>query len=194
MKLNFTVQYLVGGNFVEQPTFTYKNTTDKGDDFMTEQKQTIEEQKVLPFKYDAGWTGVPNAIFELYSFHPKFTGATLRVYLYLLHRFNHTEGYAWPTQDQIADALCVSRSTVVTAISTLKELDLILVNRNPTYDNDVYFFKRPITNRTAFDHRFPDALAKRIKHERSRLADIQQRHERKQAFEKIQAAAKDGLL
>nr|WP_232900785.1 helix-turn-helix domain-containing protein [Lysinibacillus fusiformis] len=108
---------------------------------MEEQNQTIDEQKVLPFKYDAGWTGVPNAIFELYSFHPKFTGATLRVYLYLLHRFNHTEGYAWPTQDQIADALCVSRSTVVTAISTLKELDLILVKRNPTYDNDVYFFK-----------------------------------------------------
>lgn len=156
--------------------------------------QTIEVQEVLPFKYDAGWTGVPNSIFEIYSFHPKFTGATMLVYLFLLHRHNHKEGYAWPTHDQIADAVCVSRTTVGSSIRALKEFELILVERNPTHGNDVYFFKRPISDRSKFERKFPEALAKRIKHEQSRLLDIQQRHERKEAFEARRRAAKQGLL
>ncbi|QSB09310.1 helix-turn-helix domain-containing protein [Lysinibacillus fusiformis] len=164
---------------------------------MTEKTEAPKElvvQKALPFKYDAGWTGVPNTIFETYSFHPKFTGSTMLVYLYLLLRHNHNEGYAWPTHDQIADAICISRTTVGSAIRALKELDLIIVERNPTHGNDVYFFKRPIDDRSTFERKFPEALEKRIKHEQSRLLDIQQRHERKEEFEAKRRAAKQGLL
>ncbi len=164
---------------------------------MTENTEAPKElviQKALPFKYDAGWTGVPNTIFETYSFHPKFTGSTMLVYLYLLLRHNHNEGYAWPTHDQIADAICISRTTVGSAIRALKELDLIIVERNPTHGNDVYFFKRPIDDRSTFERKFPEALEKRIKHEQSRLLDIQQRHERKEEFEAKRRAAKQGLL
>lgn len=160
----------------------------------TEVSKELVVQKALPFRYDAGWTGVPNTIFETYSFHPKFTGSTMLVYLYLLLRHNHTEGYAWPTHDQIADAICISRTTVGSAIRALKELDLIIVERNPTHGNDVYFFKRPIDDRSTFERKFPEALEKRIKHEQSRLLDIQQRHERKEEFEAKRRAAKQGLL
>ncbi len=160
----------------------------------TEAPKELVVQKALPFKYDAGWTGVPNTIFETYSFHPKFTGSTMLVYLYLLLRYNHNEGYAWPTHDQIADAICISRTTVGSAIRALKELDLIIVERNPTHGNDVYFFKRPIDDRSTFERKFPEALEKRIKHEQSRLLDIQQRHERKEEFEAKRRAAKRGLL
>lgn len=160
----------------------------------TEAPKELVVQKALPFKYDAGWTGVPNTIFETYSFHPKFTGSTMLVYLYLLLRHNHNEGYAWPTHDQIADAICISRTTVGSAIRALKELDLIIVERNPTHGNDVYFFKRPIDDRSTFERKFPEALEKRIKHEQSRLLDIQQRHERKEEFEAKRRAAKQGLL
>ncbi|MGE7748840.1 helix-turn-helix domain-containing protein [Lysinibacillus fusiformis] len=118
---------------------------------MTEQKQTIEAQTALPYKYDGGWTGIPNAIFEIYAFHPKYTPACTNVYLFLLHRHNKRYGYAFPTQDQIADALCTSRSTVSTAIGTLKRLGLIDVERHPDHDNVVYFFKRPIDNRQSFE-------------------------------------------
>lgn len=160
----------------------------------TEAPKELVVQKALPYKYDAGWTGVPNTIFETYSFHPKFTGSTMLVYLYLLLRHNHNEGYAWPTHDQIADAICISRTTVGSAIRALKELDLIIVERNPTHGNDVYFFKRPIDDRSTFERKFPEALEKRIKHEQSRLLDIQQRHERKEEFEAKRRAAKQGLL
>lgn len=161
---------------------------------MTEQKQTIEAQTALPYKYDAGWTGIPNAIFEIYAFHPKYTPACTNVYLFLLHRHNKRYGYAFPTQDQIADALCMSRSTVSTAIGTLKHLGLIEVERHPDHDNVVYFFKRPIDNRLSFEIRFPDAKTKRLKHEASREQDKQKRHDRQSQFREKQAAAKAGLL
>ncbi len=162
---------------------------------MTEQTtQTNDVQKALPYKYDAGWTGIPNAIFELYAFHPKYTATCTSVYLFLLHRHNSKYGYAFPTQDQIADALCLSRSAVNTAISTLKFLVLIDAERNPDHDNVVYFLKRPIDNRLSFEIRFPEAKTRRLKHEASREQDKQKRHKRQTEFREKQAAAKAGLL
>ena len=67
----------------------------------------------------------------------------------------------------------MSRSTVSTAIGTLKHLGLIEVERHPDHDNVVYFFKRPIDNRLSFEIRFPDAKTKRLKHEASREQDKQ---------------------
>lgn len=165
---------------------------------MTEIKTNVEEvkeiQKALPFQYDAGWTGVPNTIFENYSFHPKFTGACLRVYMFLLHRYNQRYGYAYPTQDQIADGICLSRSRVSTTIKVLRELELIDIMRNPDHDNDVYFLKRPIADRATFESRFPEALDKRIKHEETRKKDRQQRHDKKVEFDAKREAARRGLL
>lgn len=159
---------------------------------MTEKKAV---QKALPFKdYDGGWTGVPNAIFELYSFHKKFTGACLRVYLYLLHRHNQKEGYAWPTQDQMADDLCLNRRTVRTAIKSLKELDLIEVVRNPEYSNDVYFLKRPISDRHLFEQKFPEAKERREKHEEARELDKKERYEARAEFERKRELARKGQL
>ncbi|MCY9547305.1 helix-turn-helix domain-containing protein [Lysinibacillus xylanilyticus] len=139
-------------------------------------------QSVLPFKYDSGWTGIPNAIFEIYSFHPKFTASCLKVYIFLLHRYNISLGYAFPTHDQIADTLGLNRITVVRAIKALKELDLIVVDKSHTCDNDVYYFKSPLTERNAFEQRFPEAIYKRIEHKKTRLKDAQTRHERKVDF------------
>lgn len=166
---------------------------------MTEVKTNVSEakevQNALPWpQYNAGWTGVPNTIFENYSFHPKFTGACLRVYMFLLHRYNQRYGYAYPTQDQMADDLCLSRSAVKTAIKSLKELELIETERNPDHSNDVYFLKRPIANRTTFELKFPEAKAKRIRHEESREKDKRERHETKAAFEAKRKLAREGLL
>lgn len=164
---------------------------------MTNEKQVIgekEQAKALPFKYDAGWTAMPNALFEIYTFHPKFTAACTNVYLFLLHRHNVKYGYAFPTQDQIADALCISRSTVNTAIGTLKALELIDVERHPDHDNVVYFLKRPIDNIMTFEMRFPEAKINRLRHEESRERDKQKRHDRQSQFREKQAAAKAGLL
>ena len=164
---------------------------------MTKEKlvnEVKEQAKALPFKYDAGWTAVPNAIFEIYPFHPKFTAACTNIYLFLLHRHNAKYGYAFPTQDQIADALCISRSTVNTSIRTLKSLGLIDVERHPDHDNVVYFMKRPIDNILTFELKFPEAKANRLKHEASRESDKQKRHDRQSQFREKQAAAKAGIL
>jgi len=147
--------------------------------------ETISKKhEALPFKYEAGWSGIPNAIFELYSFHPKFTASCLMVYIFLIHRYNASIGYAYPTHDQMADALGLSRLTIIKSIKALKELDLIIVDKISTYDNAVYFFKAPLSERSIFEDRFPEAIDKRLKHEKTRLNDSNTRHERKENFKK----------
>ena len=143
---------------------------------------TKPKQKALPFKNDRGFTGLPNEIFDIYVSHPKFNGNCVLVYMYLLLRFNETEGYAWPTQDQIADATFLSRRQVIRIISVLESVGLIRTLYNANYGNNVYVPLKPISSREVFEATFPDAIEKRMKFDASRKADKEPREKRQGDF------------
>lgn len=127
----------------------------------------------LPFEVTRGFTAVPKAVLYEYFAHPDFKLTTLAVYLLLIDYYNENAGgegigYAFPTHDQIAQKLLLSRRSVRNAIGTLKTLGLINVHRNPIGNNDVYTFNRPIESPTLFDEKFPQA----IEHRKKRLEAI----------------------
>lgn len=146
---------------------------------MTEIKKT---QKALPFKNKLGFTALPNEIFNIYASHPKFNGNCVMVYMYLLHQFSEEQGYAWPTQDQIADATFISRRQVVRVISVLESIGLIKTLANSDYGNNVYVPLKPISSREAFEATFPEAIENRAKFEATRALDKAPRKKRQAEF------------
>lgn len=139
-------------------------------------------QKALPIKNKLGFTALPNEIFDIYVSHPKFNGNCVLVYTYLLNRYNVDEGYAWPTQDQIADATFISRTSVNTYIKTLETVGLIRTVYNGDYGNNVYIPLKPISSRAEFEQTFPVAVQHREKFEASRHRDMDKRGERQRDF------------
>lgn len=139
-------------------------------------------QKALPFKNKLGFTALPNEIFGIYVSHPKFNGNCVLVYMFLLHRYNESEKYAWPTQDQIADATFISRRSVGSILKTLEELELIRKIYNADYGNHAYVPLKPISTREEFEVKFPAAIEKRVKFEASREEDKAERGKRKADF------------
>ena len=147
---------------------------------MTEQSKKV--QKALPFKNMLGFTALPNEIFDIYVSHPKFNGNCVLVYMYLLHHFNEEQGYAWPTQDQIADATFISRRQVNRVIAVLESVGLIRTLYNGDYGNNVYIPLKPISSREMFEATFPDAIENRAKFEAARDADKEPRKKRQTDF------------
>lgn len=147
---------------------------------MTEQSKKV--QKALPFKNKLGFTALPNEIFDIYVSHPKFNGNCVLVYMYLLHQFNEEEGYAWPTQDQIADATFISRRQLNRIIPVLESVGLIRKLYNADYSNNVYVPLKPISSREMFEATFPDAIENRAKFEAARDADKEPRKKRQTDF------------
>lgn len=146
---------------------------------MTETKRV---QKALPFKNKLGFTGLPNEIFNIYVSHPKFNGNCVLVYMYLLHQYNEEQGYAWPTQDQIADSTFLSRRQVIRIISVLETVGLIKTLYNADYGNNAYVPLKPISSQEVFEATFPEATENRIKVEASRMADKEPRKKRQADF------------
>lgn len=112
---------------------------------MTEIRSQIEEtqpieQKAVPFPVKRGWTGVPNAIFKVYSKHPDVNLRAVQVYGYLLMNHNDEFGYAYPSQVKIAIDLGVSRDTIVKAIASLLKVGLIEVEFSSKFNGNQYFF------------------------------------------------------
>ncbi|OMC80921.1 helix-turn-helix domain-containing protein [Viridibacillus sp. FSL H8-0123] len=147
---------------------------------------TITDEKkkaqVLPFKVAKGFAALPKSVLYMYSGHPEVKPATLSVYALLLDYHDEKLGYAFPTQDQIADALFISRSTVSAAITTLKRLELINTHENPRFGNLVYTFIRPIELLQTFEEKFPEAKTYREEKEAARKRDIEGRHKRQEEF------------
>lgn len=141
----------------------------------------------LPFEVTKGFTAVPNVVFYEYLAHPDFKLTTLLVYVLLIDYYNENAGgegvsYAYPTHDQIAKKLLMSRKTVRTAIGTLKQLGLINVHHNPIGNNDVYTFNRPIESAVLFDERFPQAVEYRKKRHKAIERDSDSRQNRQAKF------------
>lgn len=148
---------------------------------MTEQSKK-QVQKALPFKNKVGFTGLPNEIFDIYVSHPKFTGNCVLVYMYLLHKYNGEQGYAWPTQDQIADATFLSRRQVIRIISVLESVGLIRTLYNSDYGNNAYVPLKPISSLDVFEATFPEAIENRAKFEAARVTDKEPRKKRQTDF------------
>lgn len=139
-------------------------------------------QKALPFKNKLGFTALPNEIFHIYVSHPKFNGNCVLVYMCLLDHYNEKEKYAWPTQDQIADATFISRKSVRKLLKTLEEVELIRRLYNADYGNHAYIPLKPVSTREEFEAKFPLAVEKRRKFEESREADKADRGKRQADF------------
>jgi hypothetical protein len=113
----------------------------------------------LPFEIKTGFVAVPNAVFAHYSFYPGFNGTVLRVYAFLLKNYNANFGYAFPTQDQAAQALAMSDKTFRKSVGVLKDVALVRVEQNKPYNNNVYYFDAPIEVEADFFARFPEAVS-----------------------------------
>lgn len=150
---------------------------------MTMTDATKTTNKALPFKNAIGYTAMPNEVLKIFVGHPKFDGKCVLVYLYLLDKYNANFKYAFPTQDQIADETFISRQSVIRALAVLEELNLIQAIYNTDYGNNVYVFKKPITNREEFEQQFPEVVDYRLKFEASRTKDKEKRHERKADYQ-----------
>lgn len=144
-------------------------------------------QKALPFKNKLGFTALPNEIFDIYVSHPKFNGNCVLVYMCLLDHYNETEKYAWPTQDQIADATFISRKSVGRLLKTLEEVELIRKLYNADYGNHAYIPLKPVSTREEFEAKFPVAVENRRKFEESREKDKCERDKRQEDFRALVA-------
>src|SRR5690554_3945324 len=88
------------------------------------------EATALPFEVTRGFTAMPNAVSDYYTMHPRFTGATERLYLFLLRMYNRKKGYAYPGYKAIKEHTKIgSDETVANAIKSLEHLGLIRVEQ-----------------------------------------------------------------
>ncbi|MFB5932982.1 helix-turn-helix domain-containing protein [Peribacillus frigoritolerans] len=146
--------------------------------------------KALPFDTKTGFAAMPSAIYTIYTMHPKVQKTSaIAVYGYLIMRYNAEYGYAFPSLTDIAQTLHLSDSTTQRAIKALKELELIKVERNPEFNNNVYYLLKPIESYEEFIAKFPEVKEAEEKHV-EKWDKIN--GSRKEAKEKHQAKAKKG--
>lgn len=116
-----------------------------------------KQSTALPFETKTGFTAVPNAVLMHYSFFPKFNGNVLRIYAYLLKMYNADYGYAFPTQDQSAQALGITDKTFSSSVKVLVECGLVVTRKNKPFNNLVYCFEAPIDDAEEFFDKYPQA-------------------------------------
>lgn len=148
---------------------------------MMTKEETKEKSKALPFQ--GTWTAAPNDVIRNYWVHPKFSPLCFAIYMHLLDRFNADEGYAYPTQDQIADTLLVSRQIVNARLKELEEIELIKIMKSPYGSNLVYIPLKPLKSIEEIEARFPEVIEYRLKHKERREKDRASRDQRKAEFE-----------
>ncbi|MBO2536002.1 helix-turn-helix domain-containing protein [Rummeliibacillus suwonensis] len=146
---------------------------------MTNERKTTN--KALPFP--GVWTAAPNDVLRNYWVHPKFTGNCFAVYMHLLDRYNPEKCYAWPTQDQIADALIMSRQTVWKILKDLEYLRLIVILDSPVGTNHVYVPLKPLESIEEIESAFPEVSEYLKDFREKRKRDRGGREQRKADFE-----------
>lgn len=146
---------------------------------MTE--ETRQENKALPFP--GTFTAAPNDVLRNYWVHPKFSGNCFAVYMHLLDRYNAKKRYAWPTQDQIADKLLISRPTVVKVLKDLEYLRLIAIMDSPVGTNKVYVPLKPLGSIEELESTFPEVSEHRREFEEKRKRDRGPREKKQADFE-----------
>lgn len=138
-------------------------------------EETKEKSKALPVHIKGNWTAFPNNVLRYYFFHPRFKWVHCVLYLYLLDKYNAKEGYAWPTQDTMADELATTRVTIRSAIQVLEELDLLHKDKHPEYGNHIYVPLNPVRTIEELEAKFPEVMEFRRKHFEQRDADREAR-------------------
>lgn len=124
--------------------------------------QPIEElevkttSKALPFEVERGWTGVPNAIFTVYTKHPEINSTALLVYTYLLRLHNDDYGYAYPSQVDMAINFGVKTGAIKDAVARLRNAGLITTKFNIRHSNNNYFFNKPVETVEELLEKFPE--------------------------------------
>src|SRR5690554_952857 len=134
---------------------------------MSKEERENIKSSVLPFEVERGYTAMPNAVSDYYTLHPRFTGATERLYLFLLRMYNAEKGYAYPGYKAIKERTKISSDeTVANAIKSLEHLGLIRVEQirlgNGNKSNR-YYFDRPIESYEEFMRRFGEELPKKYR-------------------------------
>lgn len=143
--------------------------------------ETTQMNKALPFP--GTWTAAPNDVLRNYWVHPRFSGNCFAVYMHLLDCYNAEKRYAWPTQDQIADALLMSRQTVWKILKDIEYLRLIAILDSPVGANKVYVPLKPLESIEEIESAFPEVSEYRQDFQEKRKRDRGNREQRKSDFE-----------
>lgn len=112
-----------------------------------------------PFDPRDNYVMAHNSFLTLYTRLPDFKADAIALWMYLSMRYNANEGYAYPDTWDIAIALNISESKVTMLKKILIKYGLIDVERHPTFNNDVYVPKAPITDETLFYEMYPEAVS-----------------------------------
>lgn len=115
------------------------------------------KQGALPFELNHGFSQIPNAVMRHYQYYPKFNGNTVIVYGYLIAMYNAKYGYAFPTQDQMAQALNMTDKTVSNHVKLLKAVDLVDIGKRGKFGNQTYTLNKPIEDAELFYEKYPEA-------------------------------------
>lgn len=122
---------------------------------MSELTEQQTKKGALPFATNAGFTQVPNVVMRHYLHYPKFNGNTVIVYGYIIAMYNAKYGYAFPTQDQMAQALNMTDKTVGTHVKLLETVGLIGIGKRGKFGNQTYVLLQPIEDAERFYREYP---------------------------------------
>lgn len=134
-----------------------------------------KENKALPFEVKRGFTALPNSVSDYYTMHPRFTGATERLYLFLLRMHNEKKGYAYPGYKSIREHTKIgSDDTISKAIDSLKHLRLISVETirlDNGHKSNRYYFNSPIEDYDEFIRVFGDELPEKYRKKKPEFSE-----------------------
>jgi len=132
-----------------------------------------KEGNALPFEVERGFTAMPNSVSDYYTMHPRFTGATERLYLYLLRNYREDMDYAYPGYRAIREHTKISSDeTISNAIESLKHLELIRVEQirlDNGHKSNRYYFDKPIEDYDEFMRKFGEELPKKFRNKEPRF-------------------------
>jgi DNA-binding MarR family transcriptional regulator len=112
--------------------------------------------KKFPYELENGFLAIPNEVRKVYVKHPKIKPIHVLLYGVLIDKYSETDGYAFPTQEALAEELCVSKPTIVAALKTLEEVRLIQTVENKRFGNNVYYFEKPARSVEELIEWFPE--------------------------------------
>lgn len=111
----------------------------------------------MTFENEKNFTKTPNALFKLYTRLDDFTAAHAMLWTVLRNYHNEAEGYAYPSQDQLAFDMGCSDKTIRKMLKVLENRNLLKIDdQRGSKNNNQYHLKMPLTTMEEFIAAFPD--------------------------------------
>ncbi|WP_026574572.1 helix-turn-helix domain-containing protein [Bacillus sp. UNC438CL73TsuS30] len=135
----------------------------------TDKTMTTEKEKEKDF------TMAPNALRRFYTRLPGFEAKHAFLWITLRSYHNDTDGYAYPSQDQLAFDTGTTPKTVAAWLEVLVDYDLVKIEKREQGSglNNSYYLKMPIADEADFLAAYPETIAvfeRQEKHKKKRRA------------------------